>query len=114
MVNRKHLLKMKQEKYYMKVLEFQNIAVFSAEKTRDPHFLDSNTFTGKLFIFGLQFIFNNKNYKSINDITELYFKAGILKDEISNHCTIFSLKVFDYNNKEILPIKIYLLNGKNL
>lgn len=98
----------------MKVLEFQNIAVFSAEKTRDPHFLDSNTFTGKLFIFGLQFIFNNKNYKSINDITELYFKAGILKDEISNHCTIFSLKVFDYNNKEILPIKIYLLNGKNL
>ena len=87
--------------------KFQNIAVFSAEKTRDPHFLDSNTFTGKLFIFGLQFIFNNKNYKSINDISELYFKAGILKDEISNHCTIFSLKAFDYNNKEILPINLF-------
>lgn len=84
---------------------YKNIAVFSAEVSRNPHFLDFDTFTGGLFKSALEFIFSKENVKAIGEINELYYEAGILKDELSNHCTMFSLNAFDFQEREIEAIK---------
>ena len=69
--------------------EYENIAVFSAVNTKDSHFFDSDKFTGRLFIKAISFILNKDDPKDINEINELYYEVGILKDEISNHTTIY-------------------------
>lgn len=85
--------------------EYENIAVFAAINTKDSHFFDMDSYTGKLFIKALAFIFNRDEAKEINELNELYYEAGILKDEISNHSTIYAISGFDKNNKEISSIK---------
>lgn len=85
--------------------EYENIAVFAAINTKDSHFFDMDSYTGKLFIKALAFILNKDEAKEINEFNELYYEAGILKDEISNHTTIYGISGFDKNNKEIPSIK---------
>ena len=84
---------------------YKNKAVFAAEVSRNPHFLDFDTFTGGLFKSALEFTFKKENAKAIGEINELYYEAGILKDELSNHCTMFSLSAFDFQGMEIEAVK---------
>lgn len=88
---------------------YKNISVFAAEITKDPHFLDKKTFTGNIFKLALEFIYKKEKVKSLDEINELYYEAGILKDELSNHCTIYALEAFDFRNKEIQAIKEFNL-----
>ena len=81
--------------------EYENIAVFSAVNTKDSHFFDIDKFTGRLFIKAISFILNKDEPKDINEINELYYEVGILKDEISNHTTIYGLKAFNRDNSEV-------------
>lgn len=81
--------------------EYENIAVFSAVNTKDSHFFDIDKFTGRLFIKAISFILNKDDPKDINEINELYYEVGILKDEISNHTTIYGLKAFNRDNSEV-------------
>ena len=81
--------------------EYENIAVFSAVNTKDSHFFDNDKFTGRLFIKAISFILNKDEPKDINEINELYYEVGILKDEISNHTTIYGLNAFNRDNSEV-------------
>ena len=81
--------------------EYENIAVFSAVNTKDSHFFDIDKFTGRLFIKAISFILNKDDPKDINEINELYYEVGILKDEISNHTTIYGLNAFNRDNSEV-------------
>ena len=81
--------------------EYENIAVFSAVNTKDSHFFDNEKFTGRLFIKAISFILNKDEPKDINEINELYYEVGILKDEISNHTTIYGLNAFNRDNSEV-------------
>ena len=81
--------------------EYENIAVFSAVNTKDSHFFDIDKFTGRLFIKAISFILNKDEPKDINEINELYYEVGILKDEISNHTTIYGLNAFNRDNSEV-------------
>ena len=84
--------------------EYENIAVFSAVNTKDSHFFDIDKFTGRLFIKAISFILNKDEPKDINEINELYYEVGILKDEISNHTTIYGLNAFNRDDSEIKAI----------
>ena len=84
--------------------EYENIAVFSAVNTRDSHFFDINEFTGRLFIKAILFILNKEEPKDVNEINELYYEVGILKDEISNHTTIYGLNAFNRDNSEVKAV----------
>lgn len=83
---------------------YENIALFSAINTRDSHFFDNDKFTGRLFIKAISFILNKDDPKDINEINELYYEVGILKDEISNHTTIYGLNAFNRDNSEVKAV----------
>lgn len=83
---------------------YENIAVFSAVNTKDSHFFDIDKFTGRLFIKAISFILNKDDPKDINEINELYYEVGILKDEISNHTTIYGLNAFNRDNSEVKAV----------
>lgn len=85
--------------------EYENIAVFAAVNTKDSHFFDMDNYTGKLFIKGIACIINKDEPKEINELNELYYDVGILKDEISNHTTIYGVSAFNKDNEEIPSIK---------
>ena len=87
--------------------EYENIAVFSAVNTKDSHFFDSDKFTGRLFIKAISFILNKDDPKDINEINELYYEVGILKDEISNHTTIYGLNAFNRDNSEVKAVNSF-------
>ena len=89
--------------------EYENIAVFSAVNTKDSHFFDSDKFTGRLFIKAISFILNKDDPKDINEINELYYEVGILKDEISNHTTIYGLNAFEKDNSEVTAVNSFNL-----
>ena len=89
--------------------EYENIAVFSAVNTKDSHFFDINEFTGRLFIKAIAFIINKDEPKDVNEINELYYEVGILKDEISNHTTIYGLNAFKKDNSEVEAINSFNL-----
>ena len=83
---------------------YENIALFSAINTRDSPFFDNDKFTGRLFIKAISFILNKDDPKDINEINELYYEVGILKDEISNHTTIYGLNAFNRDNSEVKAV----------
>lgn len=89
--------------------EYENIAVFSAVNTRDSHFFDIDKFTGRLFIKAISFIINKDEPKDINEINEAYYEVGILKDEISNHTTIYGLNAFEKDNSEVTAVNSFNL-----
>ena len=89
--------------------EYENIAVFSAVNTKDSHFFDSDKFTGRLFIKAISFILNKDDPKDINEINELYYEVGILKDEISNHTTIYGLNAFNIDSSEVKAVNSFNL-----
>lgn len=89
--------------------EYENIAVFSAVNTRDSHFFDIDKFTGRLFIKAISFIINKDEPKDINEINEAYYEVGILKDEISNHTTIYGLNAFEKDNSEVKAVNSFNL-----
>ena len=89
--------------------EYENIAVFSAVNTKDSHFFDSDKFTGRLFIKAIAFILNKDDPKDINEINELYYEVGILKDEISNHTTIYGLNAFNMDSSEVKAVNSFNL-----
>ena len=89
--------------------EYENIAVFSAVNTKDSHFFDIDKFTGRLFIKAISFILNKDDPKDINEINELYYEVGILKDEISNHTTIYGLNAFNMDSSEVKAVNSFNL-----
>lgn len=89
---------------------FENISVFAAKNTKDPHFFDVNTYTGKLLIHGIHYVLCTEEIseqESISELNELYYEVGLLKDEISNNTTIYGFNAFDSNDREISAISEY-------
>lgn len=89
---------------------FENISVFAANNTKDPHFFDINTYTGNLLVHAIHYILCKEEIseqESISELNELYYEVGLLKDEISNNTTIYGLTAFDNKEQEIQAINEY-------
>jgi hypothetical protein len=73
---------------------YQRLAMLSAVVTSDPHTLDSNTITGKLFLHLLAFREGCDFPPNAEARDSLYYKAGILCDSISSTVSQIGLRLY--------------------
>jgi hypothetical protein len=72
----------------------KRLAVFSSQITKNPHGFDLGTLGGKMFLNALCTVYDIKELKDSLERAQVYYRAGILIDEISNFVTISGLLAF--------------------
>jgi len=72
----------------------KRLPVFSSQITQNPHGFDLGTFCGNMFFNALCTVYDIKEPKGSLERAEVYYRAGILIDEISNFVTISGLLAF--------------------
>lgn len=72
----------------------KRLPVFSSQITKNPHGFDLGTFCGNMFFNALCTVYNIKETKDSLARAQVYYKAGILIDEISNFVTISGLLAY--------------------
>lgn len=77
----------------------ERLALFASRITKNPHAFDENTECGKLLIHGMVYILGEKYPQNAEERAELLYKAGIVRDEISNFTMCSGLLA--YKNDEI-------------
>ncbi|MDK2917639.1 MAG: hypothetical protein PWQ37_372 [Candidatus Petromonas sp.] len=60
------------------------LALFASQISKNPHVFDDNTECGKLLLHGIIFILGETYPKNAEEKTEILYRAGLIKDEISN------------------------------
>lgn len=86
--------------------KYENIAIFAAKNTKNPHFFDKSIFTGNLLVHAISYILKENYPKKVDELNEIYYKVGLLKDEVSNHTTIYGFVGYK-DNEEVSAIKQY-------
>jgi len=91
--------------------EYKRLPVFAREVSGDPHGLDIDSETGKLFMEGLRHIRSQSGGQSeaglaeglstIEEITELLYQFRLLRDDLLNFVTCMGLAAYDEQGKEI-------------
>lgn len=104
--------------------KYENLAIFSAKQTRDPHFFDNGSTYGNLLINALVYksskCLDKKEINNIDKLNKLYYDFGLVKDEISNSTCIYNLvgnignEQIDFLNKIKEPFNISLSNLQKL
>ncbi|TJX14951.1 TIGR02679 family protein [Tissierella creatinini] len=95
------------------------LALFSSNISRNPHTFDDNTLAGNLLIYGIIYFLEMDYPQSAEDRAEVLYRAGLIKDEISNYTTINGFVAYKdgevhkgwhgfYQNNE--PVNINLWN----
>ncbi len=79
--------------------DLTRLALFSSQISRNPHSFDDNTLVGTILIYGIIYFLEMDYPQSAEDKAEVLYRAGIIKDEISNYTTISGFSA--YKNKEI-------------
>jgi uncharacterized protein (TIGR02679 family) len=72
----------------------ERLPVFASRITQNPHALDLGTTLGNLFFNALCSVLDVGEVKDSQDRAEVYYRAGILIDEISNYVTVVGLQAF--------------------
>lgn len=68
--------------------QYELLAIFAQTITKDPHYFDEDL-SRDLLLKGICFLFClGEVSKSSEDITKIYYEAGILRDDLSNYCYI--------------------------
>lgn len=70
------------------------LPMFASLIARNPHVFDEGTPCGQLLIYGLMYRFNTQKPRNSQEKTELFYKAGILYDEVSNYVLCSGLKAY--------------------
>lgn len=76
------------------------LAKFSSIVTRDSHYFDIDSVPGKLLINALAYFKNAYSINTAEQINELFYSMGIVRDEISN--STITVGLFIYDDKEEL------------
>lgn len=67
---------------------FELLAIFAQKITKDPHYFDEDL-PRDLLLKGISFLFElGELSKSSEEMTKVYYEAGILRDDLSNYCYI--------------------------
>lgn len=99
--------------------EKERLALFSSKISKNPHTFDENTECGKLLIYGITYLLSEIYPKNAEERAEVFYRVGIIKDEISNYTICSGLLAYMdgkihkgwegfYNSNE--PILISLWN----
>lgn len=70
---------------YLNNNEKERLAIFASKISKNPHTFDENTNCGKLLLNGIVYILGLDYPIDAEERAEILYKAGIIKDEISNH-----------------------------
>lgn len=78
----------------------ESLPIFSSKVSKDPHYFDSNTTAGKLLLHGICYETNKKYPENAEEVAEMMYSAGLLKDDISSSTATFGLKAYS-GDKEL-------------
>jgi uncharacterized protein (TIGR02679 family) len=70
----------------------KRLAMFASEISKNPHIFDEGTECGQLLQYAIMYRFNAVKPQNAEEKAELFYKAGILVDEISNYTVCCGLK----------------------
>lgn len=79
--------------------EYKLLAVFAQQISRNPHYFDEGI-CATMLIHAIAYIFQEPNPIDHLQRTELYYKAGLLKDDMSNFCMICHISAYYEEKKE--------------
>lgn len=69
----------------------ERLAVFSSQISKNPHEFDDNADCGTLLMYGIVYFLDEKYPENAEDKAEILYKAGLIRDEISNFTTLSGL-----------------------
>lgn len=70
------------------------LPMFASNIARNPHAFDEGTLCGQLLVYALMYKFNEQKPKNSEEKAELFYKAGILYDEVSNYVLCSGLRAY--------------------
>lgn len=80
---------------YLKNLEERvKIAILGAEIAKSPHYFDRGSAAGNFLIYLLCLLFDIEETKGAEDILEVYYKANIEVDSVSNYVACFGIRLY--------------------
>lgn len=72
----------------------ERLALFSSNVSKYPHSFDEGTLCHKLLIYALMVLFKQTYPANAEELAELLYRAGIIKDDISNYTHCFGLLAY--------------------
>ncbi|ARE86960.1 hypothetical protein CLFO_13440 [Clostridium formicaceticum] len=99
----------------------ERLAFFSSRISKNPHTFDEGSPCHKLLLYHLMFLFQKNYPQNAEERAEIYYQAGIIKDDISNYTTCFGLLAYDkqqihtgwegfYKRKEPMQVSLWNLS----
>ena len=80
---------------YLKNLEERvKIAILGAEIAKSPHYFDRGSVAGNFLIYLLCLVFDIEEAKGAENILEVYYKANIEVDSVSNYVACFGIRLY--------------------
>lgn len=70
------------------------LAVLATHITSDPHYFDRSKVAGKLLLGALCYMHKIDNKMDAEQTLELYYRTGIVLDEISSYTTLFGIHLY--------------------
>lgn len=76
------------------------LPVFAAKATGNPHYFDAGTTAEKILLYILEFCFSQEKRCEMSEVeqkNQILYKAGILKDDLSNDVLVFGMRGWKYD-----------------
>lgn len=76
------------------------LPVFAAKITGNPHYFDVGTTAEKILLYILESCFYQEKLCEMSEVeqkNQLFYKAGILKDDLSNDVLVFGMRGWKYD-----------------
>ncbi len=98
--------------------EYESLPVFAQKITKNPHYFDHGL-AKELLLKGIEYIFQlSSQQRTVETINELFYQAGLLRDDLSNHCYICHISPINdisgwlgfYKNYEPWNMNLYNLS----
>lgn len=87
-------LSLKAVNYLSNLDERIKIAILGAEIAKSPHYFDRGSIAGNFLIYLLCLLFDIEETKGAENILEVYYKANIEVDSISNYVACFGIRLY--------------------
>lgn len=84
--------------------EYRLLAVFAQQMSKNPHYFDEGI-CATMLVHAIAYLFHEPNPLDHLQKTELYYKAGLLKDDMSNFCMICHISAYYKDKNEHLAWK---------
>lgn len=93
-VERMIFLSLKAVNYLSNLDERVKIAILGAEIAKSPHYFDRGSVAGNFLIYLLCLLFDIEEIKGAENILEVYYKANIEVDSVSNYVACFGIRLY--------------------